>query len=70
MCTAHATVMKAASELKTAALTTSQSVQVSDEWNCLFFGAHLNFMIPDLLLSSKSVVQKIKQDKLSPLSGH
>lgn len=36
----------------------------------LFFGAHLNFMIPDLLLSSKSVVQKIKQDKLSPLSGH
>lgn len=65
MCTAHATVMKAASELKTAALTTSQSVQVSDEWMELFI-----FMIPDLLLSSKSVVQKIKQDKLSPLSGH
>lgn len=36
MCTAHATVMKAASELKTAALTTSQSVQVSDEWMELF----------------------------------
>lgn len=37
MCTAHATVMKAASELKTAALTTSQSVQVSDEWMEVYF---------------------------------